>query len=72
MDLPLDVVAGLKRLLRFVKERSGAMDGDDVNPEKRERWTSAVTGVSGGGGSDVTMCDEECGWCGECGDEYKP
>lgn len=73
MDLPSDVVAGLQGLLGFVEAKSGMVDDDiDGNPGKQERMISAVPGWSSGAGRDLMMCDEECGWCGECGDEYRP
>ena len=71
MDLPSDVISGLEGLLHLVEAKSGMVD-DDYNDGKRETPTSTVLGWSGGGGRDLIMCDEECGWCGECGDEYRP
>lgn len=73
MDLPSVVVAGLQGLLGFVEAKSGMVDDvDDGDAKKLEGRTAGVLGFWGGTGRDVTMCDEECGWCGECGDEYRP
>ena len=74
MDLPSDVVVGLQGLMQLVEAESGMVDDDDEdgNPEKQEGRTAAVLGFWSGSGRDVAMCDEECGWCGECGDEYRP